>query len=232
VPGLINQFIRYAVVLASSTFLGFAALWVPGALAQATGAAATVQPSARQLLNSERIAARFGNYGIEVRASDARERVSNLYSEASGERTCRTFAVVRYPAVIDPALAAEHAEIVRGGSIGAVFAAHGWQVVKTNLRYFEIKAPEHVAGLMRVATGTPLAAHAYELDVAKDGRTYQYALLVEIHHPDYLKREDLLAIYGPADETGREAAVRELVGAALAASTRSGAAPASPAGPH
>ena len=206
--------IRLAALLCAGALVGF----VP--LHEVAGQAATApnaQASARQLLNSERIAARFGNYGIEVLASDSRERVSNLYSEANGARTCRTFAVVRYPAAIDPALAAEHDEIVRGGSIGAVFAAHGWQVVKTNLRYFEIDAPERVASLMRVTTGTRLAAHAYELDVAKDGQTFQYALLVEIHHPDYLKRDDLRAIYGPADATSREAAVQDLLSAALTA---------------
>jgi hypothetical protein len=212
-----THFIRYVAVLSASTLLGFAGSWAPDAAAQTAGAPATVQSSARQLLNSERIAARFGNYGIEVLASDPHERVSNLYSEANGERTCRTFAVVRYPAAIDPALAAEHDEIVRGGSIGAVFAAHGWRVLKTNLRYVEIDAPERVAGLMRIATGTRLAAHAYELDVAKAGRTLQYALLVEIHHPDYLKRDDLLAIYGPADATTDKAAVDDLLNAALAA---------------
>jgi hypothetical protein len=183
----------------------------------AVAPATSAQSSTRQLLNSERIEARFGNYGIEVLSSDPRERVSNLYSEANGERTCRTFAVVRYPAATDPTLVAEHDEIVRGGSIGAVFAAHGWQVVKTNLRYFEIDAPERVARLMRVATGTRLAAHAYELDVAKSGRKFEYALLVEIHHPDYLELDDLRAIYGPADASSREAAVEDLLRAALAA---------------
>jgi len=210
--------IRFAAFLSAATLVGSAALCVGDAGAQAARAAATRgESSSRQLLNSERIAARFGNYGIEVLTSDPRERVSNLYSEASGQRTCRTFAVVRYPAAIDPALAAEHNEIVRGGSIGAVFAAHGWQVQKTNLRYFEIGAPGRVAGLMRVAPGTRLAAHAYELDVVRDGRSFEYALLVEIHHPDYLKRDDLQTIYGPADASDHEAVVAELIEAALAA---------------
>ena len=209
---------RGAAVLAATLLLGGAAFHPAGVAAQAAQATGTrVEPGNRPLLNSERIEARFGSYGIEVLASDARERVSSLYSEANGERTCRTFAVVRYPAAIEPALAREHDEIVRGGSIGAVFAAHGWQVVKTNLRYFGIEATERLARLMRVGRGTRLAAHAYELDVAKDGRTFQYALLVEIHHPDYLRRDDLISIYGPADSTGREAAVAELVSATLAA---------------
>jgi hypothetical protein len=211
------HFIRLIAVLSAGTLIGPAAFRAPDAAAQTAGAAATVQSSGRQLLNSERIAARFGNYAIEVLAADPRERVSSLYSETNGERTCRTFAVVRYPAAIDPALAAEHDEIVRGGSIGAVFAAHGWQVLKTNLRYFEIDGSERVAGLMHIATGTRLAAHAYELDVAKAGRTFQYALLVEIHHPDYLRRDDLRAIYGLADATGHEAALEDLLNAALAA---------------
>jgi len=119
--------IRFAAILsAAGTLVGIAALYAADAAAQGAGATASrVESSNRQLLNSERIAARFGNYGIEVLAGDSRERVSNLYSEANGERTCRTFAVVRYPAAIDSAVAAEHDEIVRGGSIGAVFAAHG-----------------------------------------------------------------------------------------------------------
>lgn len=211
--------IRFAAILgAAAALVGVAGLYAADAAAQASGAAASrVESSGRQLLNSERIAVRFGNYGIEVLASDPRERVSNLYSEANGVRTCRTFAVVRYPDAIDAAVAAEHDEILRGGSIGAVFAAHGWQVQKTNLRYFEVGAPSRVASLMHVAAGTPLAAHAYELDVVKDGRKLEYALLVEIHHPDYLKRDDLPAIYGAADASGHEAAVEDLIGSALAA---------------
>jgi hypothetical protein len=167
--------------------------------------------SKRELLNSERIAQRFGSYGIEVIESDGRVRVSNLFSEEDGKRTCRTFAVVRYPDRADPAFAAEHDEIVRGGSIGAVFAAHGWKVGKTHLRFFEIDASPRVAGLMRVAAGTRLAAHAYVLDVSKGGRTIEYALLVEIHHPDYLPLADLRAIYGTADATGRETSLEALL---------------------
>jgi hypothetical protein len=60
---------------------------------------------------------------------------------------------------------------------------------------------------MRVDVGTPLAEHVYVLDVAKGGRTIEYAALVEIHHPDYLGLEDLAEIYGPVDESRRELAV-------------------------
>jgi hypothetical protein len=168
----------------------------------------------RELLNSERIAERFGSYGIEVIESDGRVRVSNLFSERAGERTCRTFAVVRYPDRIDPAFAAEHDEIVRGGSIGAVFAAHGWTVGKTHLRFFEIGASPRVAGLMHVVEGTRLAADAYVLDVSKGGRAIEYALLVEIHHPEYLALADLRTIYGAADATGREKSLEALLATA------------------
>jgi hypothetical protein len=214
---------RFAALVgagALAALAGFAALRAGDGAAQAAAdraAAATAPPTARPLLNSERIAARFGNYGIAVLDSDPRVRVSDLYSEMDGVRTCRTFAVVRYPAALDPALAAEHDEITHGGSIGAVFAAHGWQVVKTNLRYFEIEAPARVASLMRVASGTRLAVHAYELDVVKDGSAFEYALLAEIHHPDYLERDDLRSIYGSADASGREAALADLLSATLAA---------------
>lgn len=161
---------------------------------------------AREVLNSERIAATFGNYAIEVLEQTDGYRVSNLYSVAGGEKTCRTFAVVRYED-LDPRVSAEHAAIAAGGSIGAVFAAAGWDVRKTHLRYGEALATPGLASLMRVAEGTKLATHVYALDVAKAGRTIAYAALVEIHHPDYLTVEDLRVIYGPADESARPADV-------------------------
>ena len=182
--------------------------------AAAPASAPATQARGRELLNSERIAERFGSYGIEVLESDGSVRVSNLYSEHAGEQICRTFAVVRYADTVAPAIAAEHREIVAGGSIGAVFTSHGWRVDKTNLRYFGVEAPARVATLMRVAPGTPLAAHAYALDVAREGQSFAYALLVEIHHPDYLGRDDLEAIYGPADSAGRDAAVASLISTA------------------
>src|SRR5262245_26355355 len=98
----------------------------------ALAAAALSQPADRELLNSERIAAAFGSYGVEVLEQDEQVRVSNLFSGAGEDKTCRTFAIVRYPPELDGAISAEHAEIVAGGSIGAVFASHGWEVRKTH----------------------------------------------------------------------------------------------------
>lgn len=158
------------------------------------------QPPARELLNSERIAANFGTYGIEVLEQDEHVRVSNLYSfPRAGDRTCRTFAVVQYAPSIDPAIKTQHAAVVAGGSMGAVFTASGWQVRKRNLSYAERPATAKLEALMRIAVDTPLAEHVYALDVAKDGRTMEYATIVEIHHPSYLRVVDLVKIYGPVD---------------------------------
>jgi hypothetical protein len=168
-------------------------------------AQAGAQAPARELLNSERIAAEFGSYGVDVLEQTDGSRVSNLYSGAGDEKTCRTFAAVRYQRMMDPQVNAEHAAIVGGGSIGAVFVAAGWEVRKTHLRYSEMGAPPRLASLMRIAEGTPLATHIYALDVAKGGPVIEYATLVEIHHPDYVTREDLPAIYGPAYEAPRSA---------------------------
>jgi hypothetical protein len=164
------------------------------------------QPSqpARELLNSERIAAAFGSYGVEVLEQDAEVRVSNLFSTAGEENTCRTFAIVRYASPVDPAVSAEHAAIVAGGSIGAVFAARGWDVRKSHLSYSERPATPKLAALMRIAAGVPLAEHVYVLDAVKDGRAIEYAALVEIHHPEYLSLDDLAKIYGAVNDNRTE----------------------------
>lgn len=182
-----------------------AAAVIAGALA------ATGQDAGREPLNSERIAARFGSYGIEVLDTTPGTRVSNLYSSVPGGRVCRTFAIVRYPNDIAPELAVPHAAILAGGSMGATLLAAGWQVQKRHLHFGNVGASTEVAALMRVAPGTPLAEHVYVLDVAKDGRVLPYAALVEIHHPDYLGEHDLPQIYGPPSSTGREALLKTLL---------------------
>jgi hypothetical protein len=178
---------------------------------------AAAQPSSRELLNSERIQQTFGSYGVEVLTSGARTRITNLYSADAGTKTCRTFAVVRFPAVIDAAVATEHATIMNGGSIGAVFAANGWRVLKTHLAFRELEATPRLASLMHVVVGTRLAEHAYVLDVTRDGKTVEYAALVEIHHPEYLRRADLERIYGGANAGDRQALLDDLLAAATEA---------------
>ena len=186
------------------------AWWLYLLLATVVAAPGSAQPQ-RELLNSERISAKFGSYGIEVLAQNDRLRTSNLFTSDGDVRTCRTFALVRYPSQLDPALAAPHAAIVAGGSIGAVFAARGWEVRKTHLNFSEIEASPRLANLMRIEERALLAEHVYVLDVAKDGRVLEYAALVEIHHPDYLRVGDLATIYGVPDSAARRDLVNELL---------------------
>jgi hypothetical protein len=176
----------------------------------ATAESVAAQTLPRDALNSERIAAEFGSYGVEVLQEDPEARVSNLFSGVGDQRVCRTFAVVRYRQS-DPAFRAEHAAIVAGGSIGAVFAAAGWQVRKTHLSIGTVTATPRLASLMHIAPGARLAVHIYALDVAKGGRTLEYAVLAEIHHPDYLTRNDVAAIYGSPDESSRPGLVAEVM---------------------
>jgi hypothetical protein len=175
-------------------------------------ARASIEAPARELLNSERIAASFGSYGVEVLEQNAAVRVSNLFSGTGSEKTCRTFAVVQYASPTHPELRQEHAAIVAGGSLGADFAARGWEVRKTHLYYGEGAASPKLAALMRVPAGATLAEHAYVLDVVKTGRAIEYAALVEIHHPDYLGLTDLAEIYGEVASVPR----RELLSKLLA----------------
>ncbi len=83
--------------------------------------------------------------------------------------------------------------------------------------YGQVAATPRVASLMQVAVGTPLAEHAYVLDVVKNGKTIAYAALVEIHHPEYLAAADLASIYGHADASKREDLLRDLLAAAARA---------------
>jgi hypothetical protein len=199
-----------------NVWLAAALLAVATAQAQQPAGGAAAAPS-RELLNSERIEQKFGSYGIAVLAADGRVRVSSLFSgdgTAADPKICRTFAVVRYPESVAPSFAVEHAEIVKGGSIGAVFAAHGWRVLKTHLYFGETAASDRVAALMQIASGTPIALHAYLLEVEKDGVTLDYAALVEIHHPNYLSLADLRDVYGTPNAAGHESLLATLLATA------------------
>jgi hypothetical protein len=173
--------------------LASGAVHVPALFAQS--AAATTAESTRELLNSERIERAFGSYGIEVLESDARVRVANLYSEEGGERVCRTFAVVLYPAIVDSAFAREHAAVVGGRSIGATFAASGWTVLKAHRYFGEVDATPRLAQLMGGAAEFRLAVHVYGFEIVKGGQRFEYATIAEVHHPAYLRLEDVREIY-------------------------------------
>lgn len=152
-----------------------------------------------ELLNSERIRLQFGSFGIEVLGADESLRVSSLNSLEGGSPVCRTFAVVAYPARIDPALQEAHVRIVDGASIGETFAELGWSIEKRHRYFGEIRSIEsypRVAGLMGLEVPADAAIHVYVFSASRDGRAIEYATITEVHHPDYLGLRELEALYG------------------------------------
>jgi hypothetical protein len=150
-------------------------------------------------LNSERIARKFGNYGLELIENTDNIRVSNLYSMEANGRVCRTFAVVGISREIDPSFAAEHAQILEGASIGAVFKRNGWSIQKHHQYIGEMTIgmqATRLARVMRLKPPATVAVHNYMLTVSKDGSAFDYAIITEVHHPDYLTISTLWAIYG------------------------------------
>jgi hypothetical protein len=152
-------------------------------------------------LNSERIAERFGSYGIDVISSEPGVRRSNLYSSENGVQTCRTYAVVRFVDEPDAMIDTEHAQILAGKSIGAIFKARGWTVFKETLHIGTVTLDDGahpVAILMRLDHKVDVAMHVYRLLLEKRQQAIDYATLIELHHPDYLSRADLLKLH-PVD---------------------------------
>ena len=150
-------------------------------------------------LNSERIARKYGSYGIEVVENTDNVRVSNLYSKEANGRICRTFAVVGISREIDPSFAAEHAQILEGASIGAVFKRNGWNFEKRHQYIGEMtigKQATRLARLMRLKPPATVAVHNYMFTVSKDGSAFDYAIITEVHHPDYQTISVLWAVYG------------------------------------
>lgn len=150
-------------------------------------------------LNSEHIARKFGSYGIEVVENKDNVRVSNLYSLEANGPVCRTFAVVGIGDEIDPRFAAEHTQILDGASIGAVFKGAGWRIEKRHQYIGDMaigKQATRIAGLMRLKPPATLAVHIYMLTISKRGSSFDYAMIAEVHHPEYLTVGVLWAIYG------------------------------------
>lgn len=151
------------------------------------------------ILNSERIERSFGSYGVDVLRADAEGRVSSLYSGTGDARVTRTFAVVMFSGPVRRAYASEHALVQSGRSLGEVFKSAGWEIDKLHIFIGEMEIPAEyrlLSDLMQIDLPMSLATHVYELTIRRDGGTYDYAMIVEIHHPDYLSADDLQAIYG------------------------------------
>jgi hypothetical protein len=165
-----------------------------------------------ELLNSERIMARFGSYGVDVLTDTETLRRSNLYSEQDGTRICRTYAVVTFTNARSDAVRDEHARIVAGESIGATFRAHGWQIFKETLYVGNVSLPsaEHpVAALMHIDGNQPLAMHVYRLLLRKGDTVIDYATITEAHHPDYLDLPSLAQLFDADAASPVSAELRE-----------------------
>lgn len=153
-------------------------------------------------MNSERIRERFGSFGLDILESSASRRVSSLYSLEDGRKVCRTYAVVEFGDAILPELAAEHALVMAGESIGAVFKGRGWTITKRHTRVGGTalgSADAGIGALMRLGVPQQVALHSYVFEVAKGDAAYEYATITEMHHPDYLTEADVLSIYGPPE---------------------------------
>lgn len=156
---------------------------------------------APQLLNSERIRLKFGNYGIKVLSNTSTVRVSNLYSGSSKKPITRTFAVVLYDTTIDNAYLKEHQTIVNGGSIGRVFKSNGWKILKKDQYYGTIPFSSRYQPtytLMNKDTPTKVAIRLYEFWIQKNNVAYKYATIAEVYHPNYLNLQQLKSIYKDA----------------------------------
>jgi hypothetical protein len=150
------------------------------------------------LLNSERIERQFGSYGIDVLASEAGLRRSSLFSIENDVHVCRTYAVVHFAEEPDTLYGAEHGRVLHGNSLGEEFKSQGWAILKQTLHIgsFELKpTASQVSRLMQVTNNRTLALHVYQLLLAKKNQVFEYATIIEAHHPDYLSHSDLLEIY-------------------------------------
>ena len=166
----------------------------PAVLAAVLSACAT-EPV---LLNSERIEHRFGSYGIEVLASEAGLRRSSLYSLDGDIPTCRTYAVVRFVDQLDDHYREEHTKVLAGNSIGAIFRSHGWDVHKQTIYIGNLAlrpGSTSIGDLMHISGPRELAMHVYQLLLVRNEQSFEYATIVEIHHPDYLSENDLQQLY-------------------------------------
>lgn len=151
------------------------------------------------LLNSERIAKKFGGYGIDVLYNSAKLRVSNLYD---GKKITRTLAVVDYPKAIDSAFSKEHQIIIQGGSIGSVFKANGWTIEKKNIFLGELPPSTDWNRLYELMGNIPpskLSIWIYVFYIRKGDNVFPYATISEIYHPDYLSLTDLKCINKDSD---------------------------------
>lgn len=167
-----------------------------------------------KLLNSERIKMKFGSYDIQVLNKNSKLRVSDLYSLHGDKKITRTFAVVRYPEIIDSMFLKEHTKILEGQSIGKVFKQGQWKIEKKSFFLGEIMPSSDYAGIYKLMGNiapSKLAIYTYGFNIKKDNRNYQYATISEVYHPDYLTLNDLKKMNEDADKYLDKTAISQIL---------------------
>ena len=167
-------------------------------------------------LNSDLIEARFGSYGVEIREQTERRRTSRLYSDTNGVATTRTYAVVDFLGQETAPFADVHQSILAGASIGRRFREAGFSIRKQHLFIDELEVPATyvaLADLMQIELPETLAVHQYLFIVSKDARSWVYARITEVHHPDFLSVDELRATYGEIlfDDSNRDS-IHDFIG--------------------
>ena len=159
------------------------------------------------LLNSDLIRERFGSYHVDVLRRSGETRVSALSSDDDGERICRTFAVTQF---LPGRLRVNQAvlqQIEDGGSIGATLRRAGIEVDKQTVDISELNledAAHPALERMQLEVPATLALHIYTLGVRDDSDASPFAIIAELHHPDFLSRAQLVELFEPGPESLRD----------------------------
>ena len=173
-------------------------VWAVLAVPAAAASAAQDPGTKDAALNSDAILARFGSYGVDIIRQDDNVRVSSLYSDTSGIKTTRTLAIVLFAGEALNAVEDEHERITDGASIGETFRDAGWQIRKSNIYLGEVRSSgrDTLIDTWLGHSGTGIfAIHIYDLFVLKDGQSFKYATIAEIHDDAYLTLDELKIRY-------------------------------------
>jgi len=96
--------------------------------------------------------------------------------------------------MVDSVFLEEHLQVLGGQSIGKVFKQGGWEIEKRNLFFSEILPSADYSGvytLMGNIEPSNLAIYTYRFSIKKDTTSFEYAVISEVYHPDYLTLTDL-----------------------------------------
>ena len=163
-----------------------------------TGQSAGTQSTGEALLNSDLIRERFGSYHVDIIRRNGDTRVSALSSDDDGARVCRTFAVTQFlpgRLHVDPQVMQQ---IDDGGSIGATLRRAGIEVDKQSLDISDVTldSPEHPAiRRMQLQAPSALALHIYTLGIRNDSDASPFAIIAELHHPEFLSGSQLFDLF-------------------------------------